>query len=141
MPVRKKSDASCLVAPPSETAVARAGATANRRATASGAPLTTRRMKSKKGDSASRIGLSAAAAPRRWTRRSTFMDGAVLHDDLDARQRGDVEQRVAVDDDDVRELAGLDRAELAPFADDLRVDARRGGDRTAPRHAHLDVHL
>src|SRR4051794_38188955 len=38
---------------------------------------------------------------------------AVLDDVDDVRQRNDVEQRITVDDDDVGELAGLHRAQLA----------------------------
>src|SRR5258706_7586899 len=41
---------------------------------------------------------------------------AVLDDVDDMRQRDDVEERIAVDDDDVRELAGLDRSQLTPLA-------------------------
>src|SRR5262245_10208478 len=89
----------------------------------------------------SRICLPSAAAPRRGTQRAALVDAAVLHHHLDARQRGDVEQRVAVDDDHVGELAGLDRPELAALADDLRVDAGRGRDGPARPHAHVDVHL
>src|SRR4051794_23112545 len=40
----------------------------------------------------------------RWT---ALEDRAVLHHELNVRQRGDVEQRVAVDDDDVGDLARL----------------------------------
>jgi hypothetical protein len=50
-----------------------------------------------------------------------LVDHLILHDDLDVRQRDDIEQRVAVDDDDVGNLPGLDGTELAPFADDLAL--------------------
>src|SRR5437867_11192393 len=57
--------------------------------------------------------LFAAAAPRRSAGRPAFVDDAVLHHDLDVRERGNVEEWIPVDDDDVGELACLDRAELA----------------------------
>src|SRR3954454_10454361 len=53
---------------------------------------------------------------------------AVLHDVDDVRQRDDVEERIAVDNDDVGELAGFDRADLPRLAVDARVDPGQRGD-------------
>src|SRR5436305_6001224 len=76
----------------------------------------------------------------RFGRVRPFVDNAVLDDDLDVREGDDVEERIAIDDDDVGGLTGLDAAEIAP-ADDLRVDACGRGDRAHRGHPHVDVNL
>ena len=57
------------------------------------------------------------------------------------RQRDDVEQRIPIDDDDVGELARLDRSAIRQAEYAARVDARGGHDRPLRRHPHIDVCL
>src|SRR5437870_5833545 len=65
---------------------------------------------------------------------------AVLHHEGDVAQRGDVGERVAVDGDDVGELAGLEAAERA--VEIHHPGGRKGGgvDRLAGRQAGLVHH-
>src|SRR5215213_3750898 len=72
------------------------------------------------------------------------VDPAFLHHDLNVLlllQARDVVQRIAVDRDDVRELALFDRAELVPELDRLGRVASRGEYRIHRRHAELHVDL
>jgi hypothetical protein len=74
----------------------------------------------------------------RWR---ALIDDAVLHGDFDLSERDDVEERIAVDDDDVGDLPGLDGAELTALADDLSVDAGRRRNGSHRRHAHATCTL
>src|SRR5439155_14894767 len=72
--------------------------------------------------------LRRRARARRLRGGASLIDDSVLHYDLDVRQRDDIKQWIAVDDDDVGELAGLDGAAIRQAEDAPRVDARRGHD-------------
>ncbi len=66
-------------------------------------------------------------APRRWIEHSSRLDDAALHHRQESRpilQDADVAQHVAVDDQHVGQLAGLQRAELVAAAHDLGAGLR-----------------
>ncbi len=66
---------------------------------------------------------------------------AALHHRFDVGQGGDVEERVAVEHDDVGQLAGLHGAQVALLAEDVRANAGQGRDHLDGRHPQVDVHL
>src|SRR5947208_3039953 len=64
----------------------------------------------------------------------------VLHHVDDVPQRGHVRQRIAIDDDDVRELARRDGAEVR-LLEELCWPVRRGADGVHRRHAEVHHRL
>src|SRR5437870_7417075 len=62
-----------------------------------------------------------------------------LDHDTNVRQCRDVEQWIAIDDNDVCEFPGFDRAEVARLSDDLCVHPRRGCNCTCRSHSHIDM--
>ena len=72
------------------------------------------------------------------------VDAAFLHHHQDiflVLEHADVFQRIALDRDDVGELAGFDRAQIAVQFDRARRVARGGQDRFHVGHAEFGVNL
>ena len=68
------------------------------------------------------------------------VEAAVLHHVDDAVGLADVDGRVAVDDDQVGQLADLQRADVLVHAEVVRAVDRGVADRLQRRHAALDLH-
>ncbi len=62
-------------------------------------------------------------------------DAAIFNDDVDMLHCVDICHRIAIDHDDVRELAGLDRSEFIELIEDLGIGLGRRRDDLDRRHA------
>ena len=71
----------------------------------------------------------------------SFVDHAVLDDYLRVSQGDDVKQGIALHNDDVRQFAGFDSAQVGAASQDAGVDTSRRADGPHGRHTVVDEEL